>query len=381
MFKVSNYGAAMAVIEGLGVRILTDPWTDGVIYMGCWEREHHLKDPVVSIGPCSHIYISHLHPDHFCPFSLKKYLNAYPTTTVWIGNHCRHLTRMLTAEKIPHLVANRLSGPGWDAHIIANTISEGAEIDTALVVTDSDSAVIDCNDCQPDPVQAQSINTFTKGKHVTALLPYTGAGPWPQCFEMTNIEKWQAAEEKKDKFIRQFTTWKELLHADVAVPFSAGYKLRGPLAELNKYRGIPEQNEVSGATILPIEGLGQNPGLVFGGYEYERFPMPSDEDLRSSLEEAIKKTPKLDGDQLTFVICWNAGWPTEGPCYRHIDVTEKPCDIPHEIIFIEPRLLHGLLYKTFHWNTVEISSALKIRRLGKSYDRRVFDYLNRFTAV
>lgn len=380
MLRVTNYGAATAVIEGRGIKILCDPWLSGHIYYGAWEREHTLVDPLTHIGPVNYIWISHLHDDHCHIPSLKAYIQAYPGTRVWIGNHCRHLKRLLIEAGILPLIADHLDDfytnnymIQWGADVIANTNPQGEGIDSALVVYDYDSAVVDLNDNQPDQAQADAINARTKGKHITALIPYTGAGPHPQAFEMPKHVMWREAEAKKAKFLAQFEWWKEAIHADVAVPFSAGYRLRGPLEVLNKYRGIPEPSEVPGATLLPVQGTGPRPDERFDGYDWEKDPMPTHEELNALLDQAIAKTPRLVGNPLSIRIMWETQEHS-----RNINITEEGDVMIHEEIIVDPRLLKGLLTKRFHFNTCEIGSCFKIKRFAKHYDQRVFQYLYRF---
>jgi len=131
MLKVTNYGAACAVIEADGVRILCDPWFSAGAYLGVWERENYIPDPLTTIGLVDYIYISHLHEDHLDPAFLRYYLTAYPTAKVWISTHCKHLIRM-TAEFKP-LIANSIAVGSWIATIIPNHGYEAdCNIDTTL---------------------------------------------------------------------------------------------------------------------------------------------------------------------------------------------------------------------------------------------------------
>lgn len=372
MLRVVNYGAACAVIETGGTRILCDPWFSTGIYLGAWQREDYIPDPLTTIGLCDYIYISHLHPDHFDPAFLRYYLTAYPTAKVWISTHCKHLIRM-TAEFKP-LIANSLSHGKWIATIIPNHGYEAdCNIDTALVVADQDSAVVNLNDNPFDAKQVERVNAMTAGKHVTALLPYTGAGPWPQCYHMTHIERYAAAREKKNKFLDQFTRYKFALRADVAVPFSAGYILRGPLAALNKDRGIPELYEVPEATLLPVTGAVQRRPEVFSGFTWESDPEPTNETIERLIQQASERAPKVDGKPLTIQLDWGHG-------SAYVDCTYGDAPTAHETIIVHPKLLVRLLDGRAHFNDLEISSHPKIIRHGAAYDHRVFDYLLRFQA-
>ncbi len=366
MLRVINYGAACCCIESNEVKILCDPWfTDGA-YLGAWSRSDYIPDPLTVIGPVDYVWISHIHEDHLDPVFLRSYIKAYPGARVWIGEHCKYLERM-TAEFSP-LKAFVIGKGTITAHSIANhgNVLDSDNVDSALVVRDHDSAVVNMNDCPFDQGQVDRINQLTAGKHVTALIPYSGAGPWPQCYKMSPTACIAAAEDKKAKYLALFERYRLALHADVAVPFSAGYQLCGPLAELNPYRGIPRQQDVPNATVLPVCGVGKRPCYV-----WENGPEPSNAMIGELLRQASERSPKLEGEPLTIDLNWESG-------AAYVDATHAPAKTAHETIALDSRLLHGLLTRKYHWNTAEISSVLKITRHGDAYDPRVFGFLCRF---
>lgn len=370
MISITNHGAACCVIECNGVRILCDPWFTPGAYLGCWEREDFIRDPVKTIGPCDYIWISHLHEDHYDPVFLRTYLATYPKARLLIGYSDGYLHKVMQRDGFDPDVTCVLTGNAWGAVTFLNGGYENEidNIDTALVVVDADSAVVNMNDNPYDQVQIDRINALTAGKHVTALLPYAGAGPWPQCFAMSSSSLFAAANDKRAKFLAQFERYRLALHADVAVPFSAGYRLRGPLAELNAYRGIPSPYEVPNATVLPVVGVSKT-----DGYVWEDMPMPTNDEIERLLQQAAERSPKVEGDPLTIDLDWCSS-------AAYVDATNAPAAKAHETITMDPRLLHGLLTRRYHWNVAEISSALKITRHADAYDARVFDYLYRFYA-
>lgn len=373
MLSVTNYGAACCVIEGQGIRILCDPWfTDG-IYLGAWERDDYITDPITTIGEVDYIWISHLHEDHYDLVFLRSYCAAYPKAQIMTGSHSDYLIRIMRRDGIAANHCQRWGSKYWEAATIANSgyPNDIDNIDSALVVTDFDSVVINMNDCPFDQGQVDAINRITQGKRVTALLPYAGDGPWPQCYHMPSTACLAAAGDKKRHYLDQFQRYRAALHADVAIPFAAGYRLRGKLADLNAYRGIPKPDEVQGATVLPVTGSSPRPANASANYVWEDLPLPSNDEIESLLRQASERSPKVDGDALTIDLNW-------GPSAAYIDATAEPAKTAHETITLDSRLLHGLLTRKWHWNSAEISSVLRIKRHGRAYDPRVFDYLFRF---
>ncbi len=372
MLKVTNFGAACCVIEGEGVRILCDPWFTPGAYLGCWEREDYIPDPIKTIGACDYIWVSHCHEDHLDPVFLHAYLAVYPNAKLIISKDSPHMTRMMARDGFtPHISDGfRVLGTNvWTCIVVNHGYpNEIDNIDSALVVSDDDSVVINMNDNPFDPKQVEFINHCTANKHITALLPYSGAGPWPQCFSMEPTAIYDAANAKCDKFLEQFERYRLALHADVAIPFSAGYKLRGPLAQLNPYRGIPRPQDVPNATVLPVTGAVER-----NGYVWEDLPYPSNAEIEALLQQASARSQKVNGEPLTIDVNWGTG-------AAYVDATHEPARTAHETIHVDPRLLHGLLTRRYHWNVAEIGSALKITRHAEAYDARVFGFLYRFYA-
>lgn len=74
-----------------------------------------------------------------------------------------------------------------------------------------------------------------------ALLPYAGAGPYPQTFVFDDeAVMMQAARRKEAQFIAQYARYMEALRPAKAMPFAGKYYLAGKLAPLNRYRGVPD---------------------------------------------------------------------------------------------------------------------------------------------
>lgn len=374
MITVTNLGAACCIIDVYGTRILCDPWFTPGAYLNCWEREDYIADPIGRIGRVEYIWVSHLHEDHYDPAFIRAYLSLYPEARLIIGGtYPEYLYKIMKRDGFDPLVQNHLRFPGGELHSVANHGYEFSNIDTALIVRTDTHAVVNMNDNPFDEKQVEIINDLIRGRHITALLPYSGAGPWPQCFGLDQDALGVAATMKRTKFLGQFLQYKEAFRANVAVPFSAGYQLIGPLAGLNPYRGIPLVSEVVGGTPLPVQ-TDERPVSQFVGYHWESHVAPRPGQIDTLLDLAVFKAPKVGESPLSVRICW-------GEASRCLSIGTTPADneLVHETITLDPRLLHGLLERRYHWDTAQISSALQIRRRpGAAYSQRVFGYLNRF---
>lgn len=225
--------------------MLCDPWFSEA-YEGAWAQWPRIENPLDVCGPADYVYISHVHPDHYDPGFLKQYLTKYPQAKV------------IVAEHDPPLLSRKLQSRGMDCDIlinprqrgetcmytIANRANSGINIDSALLVYRKGLSVANLNDNPFDEEQVKFINEVCGGHPTVALLPFVGAGPWPQCYHFDNpADQRKAAEAKKQKYLDLFARYRQALQPNVAVPFAGQYWLHGPQIDLNPLRGMADATE------------------------------------------------------------------------------------------------------------------------------------------
>lgn len=245
--KVRYIYSACVSISTEDCTILCDPWF-GEAYDGAWAQWPRIDNPLEICGPADYVYISHVHPDHYDPAFLKAYLAKYPQAKVLIAEHKPDLLgRKLRARGIePFIIpyGDRLLHGDTYLYPFANHANTGMNIDSALVVRHGDLSVANLNDNPFDQQQIDLINAACPGGHPTvALLPFVGAGPWPQCYEMDSDVRLMAALAKKQKYLQLFKRYCEVLRPKVAVPFAGQYWLHGEQLNLNQLRGMADATE------------------------------------------------------------------------------------------------------------------------------------------
>ncbi len=138
---------ACLVIDMAGVRIVTDPWLEGAVFGDSWELLAPSPATVAELAP-DFIWLSHEHPDHFSPRTLrsvppgerKKITVLHRTTTNRaVVSYCESLGYR-TMELEPG-VRFRLS-PRVSVEV--GLVAE----DSWLYVTDGDRSILDLNDCR-----------------------------------------------------------------------------------------------------------------------------------------------------------------------------------------------------------------------------------------
>ena len=186
---------------------------------------------MTAIGPVDLIFISHIHPDHHDPAFLRRYLAAHPKARLIIGpQQPPHLAHKMRIDGFKPEIAERLTIGGTELLIVPNEDDAGpqSEIDSALAVRRGTQSVVNLND-----------NPFV---------------PRPA--------------RKRRQFLDLFAHYLKALDPKKAMPFAGKYYLGGPLARLNRYRGIPDavevQHEHGGRVVVLADGGNANYDLDTG---------------------------------------------------------------------------------------------------------------------
>ncbi len=412
--------SACTVIETGDLTILSDPWFTPGIYDGSWFQYPVLENPVSTIGPVDLIYISHIHPDHYDAQFLRRYLKAYPSAKILIGETTpNYLLNKMRIDGFVPLVANSYTKGATECFILPNHGYEEDNIDTALVVREGGHSIVNMNDNPFDAEQIGKIKSLLPGEAATiALLPYAGAGPYPQTYVMDEATLYAKAEAKKEQFLKGFARYIEALNPKAAIPFAGKYWLAGPLSALNPHRGIADAIEA--ASLFPGRALVLEDGgrafldtndlkpsalrtmpydvnvisrhlasLDFKGYDYEREinPLPGrslpllpllmaaykNAMGKGTLPEPFWLCITCPGMNDFFVLNLNVAEPVK----RMADISALR---PRSEITLDARYLFGLLSRLYHWNNAEIGSQFTCARVPDQYNPKVQSFLNRFQA-
>lgn len=237
--------SACVVIQTDDCTVLCDPWF-GEAYEGSWVQWPKIDKPLEVCGPADFVFISHVHPDHYDPQFLKQYLAQYPQAQVLIAEQAPDLLgRKLRSRGIVPLVGYQRCGE-TELYPEPNRANHGVNIDSALVVRRSELSVANLNDNPFDQGQIDNLLSYCPGRRPTvALLPFVGAGPWPQCddgFE-SPTQRQEAEHRKRQMHLTGFRRYCQALQPKVAVPFAGQYWLHGPQLDLNPQRGMADATE------------------------------------------------------------------------------------------------------------------------------------------
>ncbi len=251
-------------VESKGVKILTDPWLVDGEYYGSWCHYPKLEIDKEYFNSIDYIYISHIHPDHFSKKSFEVLDKKIP---VLIHQYASPFLKMnierlgFEVIELPHnqktelkngitidILAADNCNPALCAKFmgcgVVETKFKSTQIDSLAVISDGTNTVLNLNDCPYDLSEEAIGVVMKKYKKIDFLLVgYGGAGPYPQCFILSDEEREKAEKSKKLQFLSQGEKYITLVNPNFYMPFAGTYTLAGNLSDLQNKRGVPELEE------------------------------------------------------------------------------------------------------------------------------------------
>lgn len=264
--KVTYVGHACMMVESDGTRILMDPWLTDPTYHGTWWHYPSLELHVRDLPKIDYLYLSHEHPDHFDPPTLRQ-LDKDIEVIIPTFQRKRFRERV-QAIGFRHIVEvdcgeeRRLNGSGLSVRLIA---PDRAWDDSAILVKDAHTTLLNVNDCHLDEATLERLGQ--EQPIDLAFLTFTGASQYPSCFEFplaSKIERWR---QSKQGHLEEFVNWAQRLRAKRAVPAAGNFALLAPdqlFMNTADYVSTPQEAvELLRVKAPEIEGLQMNPGDVW----------------------------------------------------------------------------------------------------------------------
>ncbi len=263
--KITYLAHAAMLVESGGKRILMDPWLNDPTYHGTWWHYPPLALGVRDLPPVDYIYISHEHPDHFDPPTLRLLDKKAQVIIARFKNRRFHdLLKGLGFETI-----HELEFGTWLDWAPRNTLRliapDRAWDDSAIQLSDGETTVLNVNDCHLD--EATLARLGAERRIDIAFLTFTGASQYPGCYEYPIEEKLKRWQVSKKAHLDEFVQWAKLLQTKRAVPAAGNYALLHPDQlpfNTGEYVSHPQEALDLLAKAAPgIEGLQMNPGDVW----------------------------------------------------------------------------------------------------------------------
>jgi UDP-MurNAc hydroxylase len=223
--KATSIGHAGILIETRQATIVCDPWFVPAFH-GSWfvfPRNDRLSpDLMAKITNPDYLYISHQHADHLDEPWLRENMNKevqvllpdYPT---------KELQRQLAGLGFRNFIHTRDAeemslGDGLNIAIhVESTITDGPGGDSAIVISDGESRLVNQNDCRTGDLSALRKH----GPVDMHWLQFSGAIWYPMVYDEPREKLKELAHRKVESQFARALTYVEAVDARVVVP-SAG---------------------------------------------------------------------------------------------------------------------------------------------------------------
>ena len=223
--RATSIGHAGILIETRFGSITCDPWFDPAFF-GSWfvfPRNDHLSPELQhAIEHPDYLFISHIHGDHLDETWLPHHVSR--DTTVLLPDYpTRELERRLRDIGFTNFIRTtdgqemQLAGDLRIAIHVEVSITDGPGGDSAIVVSDGVSRLVNQNDCRPHDLVALCAH----GPVDLHWIQYSGAIWYPMVYEETPERMRELVDLKVDSQLTRAMRYVEAVGARAVVP-SAG---------------------------------------------------------------------------------------------------------------------------------------------------------------
>ena len=438
MFKVEyKYSACIKIITD-SFCLLCDPWLSAPAYDGTWSQYPPFSD-LSLVGDFDYIYISHIHPDHYSPDTLKNLFSLYGEKPIFIsdwGDRPNYLSRKISSDGFGHLltVCNEFTLGSYGLRIIPNKTDSISAIDSSLILYSltSRKAILNFNDCIFSDAFADcllSIRDQLDIEFTLFCLGYTGGALTLRLITPPHSSVIFCARslEKKSAFISRYQRAISAIPSRYRLPFAGKYILNGEFSILNQFRGVADALEIKsvdpyaivldddGSSFFDLETVTAHgerktsyplspPVTDFSDFSWRKCLSftPSKSLLTRLLKQSLYRAHKKSecDSNCHWSICLydhpsdlNSIWSSLSPwldfpplysfnCNRNTsfdDLSQNP--LVHSYMFIESKALFCVLTGITHWNNYEIGSVFQVRRQPDHHVPSMQSYLNFLSVV
>ena len=237
--KFTVLGHACLYIEYKSIKLLIDPWLYGSCYWRSWWNYPKIKQNTLENIKPTHIYITHLHWDHFHGPSLRKFEKFQPKIMLPFSCTKRMLNDMERDFKFKQIVELR--------HSKKYTLEENFEItsyqfnpviiDSSLILNIDGLKIFNANDVK---VFGKSLDQIIKiHKNFDFVFrSHSSATQIPFCFEDFHNFEFKRTQEDYSK---EFFYFSKKVKAKYTIPFASSHiYLHRNSFEYNHYYNSPK---------------------------------------------------------------------------------------------------------------------------------------------
>ncbi len=311
--EIQHFVNTMVSLTGKHTKILCDPWittnTDISRYNIYNYPPLKLTTEEIAAKGFTHLYISHSHPDHFCPDTLKTFPREIPVLIFdWTNNYLERSLKFLGFKNILTVSWEKGIDLGNGDYMWAKASSRDKDVDSMAVLRVDGNYCLNTNDCVFVEEEARAVSMSFPNLDVAFVAAAAGSS-YPQFFtNLNHEEKIRAAENRKQNNLNNFCKQIQIYKPKVAFPFGGGILHGGKKASQHKYQGVASFREVkdfvshcqSESEIVVLPPLGRYDMATRETLPPEQNEM-SDVELESYRQEVEKKQWIFDKGQDFYI--------------------------------------------------------------------------------
>lgn len=217
------------VVEHDDTVLVVDPWIVGSCY---WRSWWNLPEPprqlVEALRP-THVYLTHLHWDHFHGPSLRRFS---PDTNIIVPSFNNDRMRRDLAYLGFHNVTELEHGERLDL--------DGLELqsyqflnDSAVVIGDGEHTILNANDCKMFGLPLRQVLDDHRSIDFV-LRSHSNASAYPYCIE--DYERLCPELRPREAYMDEFAAFAQTVGARYAIPFASNHCFLHP--ETRQFNGI-----------------------------------------------------------------------------------------------------------------------------------------------
>ena len=236
--KFTVVSHACLYVEYKNIRLLIDPWIVGSCYWRSWWNYPEVTEDLKSSINPTHIYITHLHWDHYHGPSLRKFEKFNPK--ILLPKHFNRRMKgdlikdfkFLNIEELDHGKKYKLE----DDFQIASYQFNPMVIDSTLVIESNGITLLNSNDCKTFGLSLrQIINNHPKIDF--AFRSHSSASAVPHCIRGMKVND---SDRKPSDFADDFIAFSKQIKSRYVIPFASSHVyLHEETKKFNEYYSDP----------------------------------------------------------------------------------------------------------------------------------------------
>ena len=237
--KFTVISHACLYIEHLETRLLIDPWLVGSCYWRSWWNYPEPSDELIKSIKPTHIYITHLHWDHYHGPSLRKFEKYQPQIIFPKHFNKRMLSdckKGFNFKNIIEIDHGNVYTIGKDFKITSYQFNPIC-IDSSIVIEAQNVSLLNSNDAKVFGLSLRQIIANHKNFDFV-FRSHSSASARPHCIRGSDPEK---TSRSPLDYCNDFISFCKATKAKYAIPFaSSHFYLHPKTRKFNKYYSNPQ---------------------------------------------------------------------------------------------------------------------------------------------